>query len=68
MDLNEKKLITLKINQLKDEHRNLDNIILKIQENIPFDQLKLQRLKKRKLILKDNIMIFENKLIPDIIA
>ncbi len=68
MDLNEKELITLKINQLKDEHRNLDNIILKIQENTPFDQLELQRLKKRKLILKDNIMIFENKLIPDIIA
>ncbi len=68
MDLNEKELITLKINQLKDEHRNLDNIILKIQKNTPFDQLELQRLKKRKLILKDNIMIFENKLIPDIIA
>ncbi len=37
-------------------------------ETVPFDQIKLQRLKKRKLILKDQIIQLESRLLPNIIA
>lgn len=54
--------------ELKTEHRDLDDVISRVSEGLPFDQLRLQRLKKRKLSLKDEIAKFENLLIPDIIA
>ena len=57
-----------KLEELRTEHRDLDDIIARISDEIPFDQLQLQRLKKRKLILKDQISILENQLLPDIIA
>jgi len=57
-----------KLEELRTEHRDLDDIIARISVEIPFDQLQLQRLKKRKLILKDQISILENQLLPDIIA
>jgi hypothetical protein len=50
------------------EHRDLDDIIARIAERAPFDQLQLQRLKKRKLVLKDQISKIESELLPDIIA
>ncbi|OAN50735.1 hypothetical protein A6A04_17435 [Paramagnetospirillum marisnigri] len=53
---------------LKTEHRDLDDVISRVSEELPFDQLRLQRLKKRKLSLKDEIARLENQLIPDIIA
>jgi hypothetical protein len=53
---------------LKGEHRELDAVIARIAEQSPFDQLQLQRLKKRKLLLKDRIAKIENELLPDIIA
>jgi hypothetical protein len=53
---------------LKGEHRELDAVIARIAEQSPFDQLQLQRLKKRKLLLKDKIAKIENELLPDIIA
>jgi hypothetical protein len=53
---------------LKSEHRELDGMIARIAERSPFDQLQLQRLKKRKLLLKDQIAKIENELLPDIIA
>ena len=54
--------------ELKTEHRDLDDVISRVSDELPFDQLRLQRLKKRKLWLKDEIARLENALIPDIIA
>lgn len=53
---------------LKEEHRDLDDVIARLLEKPPFDQLQLQRLKKRKLMLKDEISYIEARLHPDIIA
>ncbi len=52
---------------LRVEHRDLDAAIGALEEN-PSDQLRVARLKKRKLLLKDQIMLIEDALIPDIIA
>ena len=60
--------IELKLAALKSEHRDLDDVIARVQESQPFDQLQLQRLKKRKLMLKDQIAQLESRLLPDIIA
>ncbi len=60
--------IKAKLEALKSEHRDLDEVIDRLLEKPPFDQLQLQRLKKRKLGLKDQILKLESKLIPDIIA
>ena len=60
--------IKRKLAELKSEHRDLDDVIARVQETQPFDQLQLQRLKKRKLMLKDQIAQLESRLLPDIIA
>jgi hypothetical protein len=57
-----------KLTALTIEHRDLDDVISRIVERAPFDQLQLQRLKKRKLALKDQILKIESQLLPDIIA
>ena len=57
-----------KLAELKSEHRDLDDVIAHLSESPPFDQLQLQRLKKRKLSLKDQILKLEDALLPDIIA
>ena len=54
--------------QLRQEHRDLDEAIGALQAKPQPDSLQLQRLKKRKLILKDRISALEDKLLPDIIA
>lgn len=56
------------LNTLKLEHRDLDSVIDRLQGEQPFDLLQLQRLKKRKLALKDLISRLESRLLPDIIA
>ena len=53
---------------LRSEHRDLDDVIARISEEAPFDQIQVQRLKKRKLQLKDEIAKIESLLLPDIIA
>jgi len=53
---------------LRQEHRDLDDVIVLLEDAKPTDELKLRRLKKRKLQLKDEIMAIEGMLIPDIIA
>jgi hypothetical protein len=57
-----------KLTALTIEHRDLDDVITRIAERAPFDQLQVQRLKKRKLALKDQILKIESQLLPDIIA
>lgn len=54
--------------ELKTEHRDLDDVIARLMETVPFDQLQLIRLKKRKLMLKDEITKIESRMLPDIIA
>jgi hypothetical protein len=67
MDLDVEELRT-KLAALKIEHRDLDEVIAHAAEHAPFDQLRLRRLKKRKLWLKDQISKIESELLPDIIA
>jgi len=57
-----------KLRQLESEHRDLDEVIDRLADDKPFDQLKLQRLKKRKLVLKDEMTILRSRILPDIIA
>jgi hypothetical protein len=58
----------VKLEELRSEHRDLDDVIRQLSETSPFNQLQIQRLKKRKLSLKDQIIQLESKLLPDIIA
>jgi len=65
----ENEILRKKLRELHLEHRDLDDVISHLAENISdFDQLKLRRLKKRKLNLKDQISVLESKLIPDLNA
>jgi hypothetical protein len=64
----DQEAIRRKLADLRSEHRDLDEIIAQVTETAPFDQLQVQRLKKRKLALKDQISQLESKLVPDIIA
>jgi hypothetical protein len=57
-----------KLARLQSEHRDLDDVITQLIHGGPFDQLQVQRLKKRKLRLKDQISRLESELLPDIIA
>ena len=67
--MNEKKkeLIELLL-ILEQEHRDLDEVINQIQEKKTINLLQLQRLKKRKLGIKDRIANIKDKIEPDIIA
>ncbi|MBI3043502.1 MAG: YdcH family protein [Betaproteobacteria bacterium] len=62
------QVLKQKINQLQMEHRDLDDVISRLSQSPAQDQLQLQRLKKRKLFLKDQISILERQLEPDIPA
>ena len=57
-----------RLTELKSEHRDLDEVIARLAEQGSQDQLLVSRLKKRKLMLKDQIAAVENALVPDIIA
>ena len=56
------------LEQLKVEHRDLDDAINALRDKAMVDQLQIARLKKKKLVLKDRIMRLEDQLLPDIIA
>ena len=57
-----------KLAELELEHRDLDDVINSLMNQGDFDQIKVGRLKKRKLALKDQITLLRGRLIPDIIA
>ena len=54
--------------ELKQEHRDLDDVINRLLLSSNVEELQLKRFKKRKLLLKDKILKLENALIPDILA
>jgi hypothetical protein len=60
--------IRRRLELLRTEHRDLDEVIARITRAPPYDQLQVQRLKKRKLLLKDQIARLESLQHPDIIA
>ena len=66
MERNE--ILRLELKRLKYEHRELDDTITVLQKKPVSDQLTVQSLKKRKLLLKDMISHLEDQIIPDIIA
>ncbi len=57
-----------KLRQLRIEHRDLDEVITRLSLDVHIDELQLKRLKKRKLMLKDQITRLESELIPDLNA
>jgi hypothetical protein len=74
--MNEQNDLSMKTNEVlqvelevfRSEHRDLDEAILALAERATADQLTLQRLKKRKLRIKDKMAQIEDRLTPDIIA
>jgi len=65
--LTDRDSLLRKLHELRSEHRDLDTVIARLGDQ-GADQLQLQRLKKRKLMLRDEISWLESRLIPDDIA
>lgn len=63
----DREALLRRLHELRTEHRDLDTVIARLDSS-PVDQLQLQRLKKRKLKLKDEIAWLDSQLLPDIIA
>ena len=57
-----------RLRELRVSHRDLDFLIDRLQDDPMVDQLRIRRLKKRKLVLKDMIITLESELIPDLDA
>jgi len=68
MENEEERELQGQLARLQQEHRDLDAAIAALQETRGADILQVQRLKKRKLYLKDRISFIEDQLTPDIIA
>jgi hypothetical protein len=67
-DTPEKRALRARLVELREQHRELDSAIYALQDKSGGDALQLARLKKRKLVLRDQIQWIEDKLTPDIIA
>lgn len=65
--LTDRDTLLRRLNELRSEHRDLDTVIARLADAAT-DTLQVQRLKKRKLKLKDEIAWLESRLVPDIIA
>ncbi len=66
--LSDRDTVLRRLHELRSEHRDLDTVIIRMVEIGAQDLLNVQRLKKRKLSLKDEIARLESRLIPDNIA
>jgi len=69
-ELNEEELTAIreKLEALRIEHRDLDDVIARLADDHSQDELQIRRLKRRKLMLKDQITLLEQQLVPDIRA
>lgn len=67
-ELNFEDMLRIRLEVLRCEHRDLDDAIHALAAGGRADQLTMQRLKRQKLALKDQIVKIEDQLIPDIIA
>ena len=65
--LDDRESLLRRLHEMRSEHRDLDTVIARFSAE-RVDQLQVQRLKKRKLKLKDEISRLESRLVPDIIA
>jgi len=68
LDEEEIALIVEKLEGLRIEHRDLDDVIVRLVGDQFTDELQIRRLKRRKLMLKDQIAMLEQQLVPDIRA
>ena len=66
--MSDQELLKIQLDELKREHRSLDEQIQQAQPEVGSEPLTLKRLKKRKLLLRDRISRIEDQLYPDIIA
>ena len=66
--MNDNSKLIEKLREYEQEHSDLDQILIQLQEKHTVDFLQIQRLKKRKLVLKDKITHIQNELEPDSIA
>ncbi len=66
--MNENSKLLKKLKEYEQEHSDLDQVLIQLQEKHTVDFLQIQRLKKRKLVLKDRIAHLRNDLEPDSIA
>ena len=66
--MNDNIKLVEKLKEYEQEHLDLDQILIQLQEKHTVDFLQIQRLKKRKLVLKDRITHIQNELEPDSIA
>ncbi len=66
--MNAHDTIRRKLENLETEHRDLDDVITRIAVGPAYDQLQVQRLKKRRLVIHDEIVKLRGKILPDIIA
>ena len=68
VSLKTEEVLQIELEVLKQEHRDLDQAVMALEERSIRDQLTIQRLKKKKLALRDKIAVIEDRLTPDIIT
>lgn len=66
--LDEEAALRQELAELEEDHRDLDSAISALMQSGLYNQLQVQRLKRKKLVLKDRIAAIMDQLIPDIIA
>lgn len=66
--MDEKLALIKQLEELRDQHRELDEVIARLTLEATANPIELQRLKKRKLMLKDQIAALKDEILPDIIA
>ena len=68
LTVEERRVLQAKLADLRIEHRDLDDAIVRLEAEVVRDQLQVRRIKKRKLLLKDQIAWVERQLEPDSLA